>query len=325
MKYIKTFANHLNENMISEKISDVDMEATKELIKNNAFLKLRKPLTDMGFKVDFVTEPMPMYTAKKSGQALVILNKKYVSEPDFVHGEIAMGILENMNEGLAADIIEENKKKAEKVMKVATADQKKVLDDFQAGTEYLFFMYLGKKEITVAQIDHALEVMANTVEGDASQLEDEHLAYAKKKGWWNEEANESRVSQEDIELALDSFPKNDYIINRPANGTYRIVCKNNNEKNILAKLKAANLPVLTTGLVGSKYCIYLLTESAVNKPTVKEVVEKLLAEADTMQPKYSRGANKKNLTTWAEEFLMSNKHITLDEIRLSDFFESYDH
>ncbi len=98
MKHIKTFNRYsVNENLVNEAISDSDLEAVKEVIRNNKFLELREPLTKLGFKVDFMYEPHTMYTAKKSGQTLVIINKKYVEDADFVHGEIAMGF---MNEGV---------------------------------------------------------------------------------------------------------------------------------------------------------------------------------------------------------------------------------
>ena len=77
MHKLKRFDSYLNES-----ISDHDMDAVKELIKNTPFLDLRNGLTQLGFKVDFTTEPLTMYTAKKSGQTLAILNKKYVEDPD---------------------------------------------------------------------------------------------------------------------------------------------------------------------------------------------------------------------------------------------------
>ena len=73
---------------------------------------------------------------------------------------------------------------AEIVNEVATSEQKKVLGDMQTGTEQLFLMYLNKRpEITPKTIDDTLQLMVNSVEGDTSQLEDEHAKYAKKKGW----------------------------------------------------------------------------------------------------------------------------------------------
>ena len=79
--------------------------------------------------------------------------------------------------------LSDNEIKAKQVLAVATKEQKKVFVGMQSGTEYLFLMYLGKEPITKESIDHTLMIMVNSVEGDVSQLEDEHAEYAKKQGW----------------------------------------------------------------------------------------------------------------------------------------------
>jgi len=81
------------------------------------------------------------------------------------------------------DTEKQNELKAEQVKKIATEEQLKVIEDMQAGTEYLFLKNLGNKPITKETIDSTLQVMVNSVEGDVSQLEEEHVAYAKRKGW----------------------------------------------------------------------------------------------------------------------------------------------
>ena len=75
--------------------------------------------------------------------------------------------------------------KAKKVNKIASKPQKKVLADFQEGTEHLFLMY-QTEPITKESIDRTLRLMVNNVEGDTSQLEEEHSRYAKNKGWLKE-------------------------------------------------------------------------------------------------------------------------------------------
>ena len=72
--------------------------------------------------------------------------------------------------------------KAKRVMAVASAAQKTVLDDFQAGTERFFLAWI-QEPINEASIDDTLQIMVNNVEGDTSQLEPEHEKYARKKGW----------------------------------------------------------------------------------------------------------------------------------------------
>jgi len=93
MRKIKLFEEFLNE---GTPLSTSDTDKIKDVIKSNSFMSLRKPLTDAGFKVDFVLEPYAMYTVTKKGSSdkIVIINKKYVDNPEFVHGEIAMGLLE---------------------------------------------------------------------------------------------------------------------------------------------------------------------------------------------------------------------------------------
>lgn len=73
------------------------------------------------------------------------------------------------------------------IIKVATPEQKVVLNDFESGTEYLFFGMMQRPgtKITPETIDDMLVLMVNDVEGDESQLEPEHVKYAKKKGWFD--------------------------------------------------------------------------------------------------------------------------------------------
>lgn len=84
---------------------------------------------------------------------------------------------------MKSEIQKQNEIKAKQVLEVATPEQMKVFKDMQSGTEYLFLMNLRKEPITAESIDHTLQIMVNTVEGDISQLEDEHAEYARKKGW----------------------------------------------------------------------------------------------------------------------------------------------
>jgi hypothetical protein len=97
-----------------------------------------------------------------------------------------MKYLKLFNEGERDQRQRDNEAKSKEVMKVATPEQKKVLDDMQSGTEYFFFlMPLKLGEITPEAIDFQLQVMINSVEGDKSQLEDEHVKYGEKKGWFD--------------------------------------------------------------------------------------------------------------------------------------------
>jgi hypothetical protein len=94
LQHVKMFENFDQEDkpIMSEK----DMSAVKETIKKNSFLSLKDPLVKLGFSVDYVTKPHNMYMIEKSGQRLAILDKKYTSNPDFVHDDIAMSVMENI-------------------------------------------------------------------------------------------------------------------------------------------------------------------------------------------------------------------------------------
>jgi hypothetical protein len=74
------------------------------------------------------------------------------------------------------------KTKADKVNKVATTAQKKVINDMQVGDERLFLMRI-QEPITTTSIDYVLRILVNEVEGDVSQLPNEHEKYARRKGW----------------------------------------------------------------------------------------------------------------------------------------------
>lgn len=86
-------------------ISAQDVDAVKEVIKSNAFMALREPLTKLGFKVSFMTDPFAVYIALKNGSSLAITNKKYVDNPDFVHGEIAMGLNEAVEKSIFTSLL----------------------------------------------------------------------------------------------------------------------------------------------------------------------------------------------------------------------------
>lgn len=83
------------------KAADADLEAIAEVVKNNKFLKLKRPLKDLGLRnVDFNTydPPMPgaMWKMKtKRGKTVAIVNKKHAdpSSGDVVVGEFIVGYM----------------------------------------------------------------------------------------------------------------------------------------------------------------------------------------------------------------------------------------
>jgi hypothetical protein len=74
------------------------------------FMDVGSALKKVRIKSDFQTSMgLPRYTFKLNGKRYGILNKKNVSKPDRVVGDIAFGVMESINEG----------KGVEKVLKMA--------------------------------------------------------------------------------------------------------------------------------------------------------------------------------------------------------------
>jgi len=67
------------------------IEIIGSLVHQHGFLNVRESLEQMGFEVDFVTNPLTMYMLTKDGVKYAMLNKKYAEDPDLVVGEIAIG------------------------------------------------------------------------------------------------------------------------------------------------------------------------------------------------------------------------------------------
>ena len=80
-------ANNLNE------AGDRNVDIIGSLVNQHGFMNVREPLEQMGFTVDFVTEPLPMYNLTKDGVKYAALNKKYVDDPDLVVGDTAIGTM----------------------------------------------------------------------------------------------------------------------------------------------------------------------------------------------------------------------------------------
>jgi len=73
--------------------TDKNTEIIGSLIHAYGFLNARESLEQMGFKVDFVTSPLPMYILEKDGNKYAALNKKYAEDPDLIVGETAIGLM----------------------------------------------------------------------------------------------------------------------------------------------------------------------------------------------------------------------------------------
>jgi len=88
-----------------------ELDTIEKIVKSTKnFMGVGKALKKVGIKSDFQTSMgLPRYTFKLNGKTYGILNKKNVSKPDRVVGDIAFGVMESINEG----------KGVEKVLKMA--------------------------------------------------------------------------------------------------------------------------------------------------------------------------------------------------------------
>ena len=98
---------------IEEAISSKDLEKIKGAVESaSSFMSVGSELKKLGMRYIFATSPMPVYIVQdKSGNRVGIVNKKYATKPDFVVGDIAVGVMENtLKEGLFQDIMKGVKK-----------------------------------------------------------------------------------------------------------------------------------------------------------------------------------------------------------------------
>lgn len=116
LKHVKMFESF---DAINENFSDEEMEKIKEVIKKNSMTTLKKPLEDLGFIVQVNTYDMPMPPMiievrknKNDKKRIVIVNRKYTDDADFVHGEVAMGLMEKqiINEASAEAVGTKNQR-----------------------------------------------------------------------------------------------------------------------------------------------------------------------------------------------------------------------
>jgi hypothetical protein len=89
---------------VSEGVSSAEMDKIKGAVEAaKSFMSVGAELKKLGMKYTFATEPLPIYIIQPTpNNRVAIVNKKYVSKPDFVVGDIAVGVMEgkSVNEGL---------------------------------------------------------------------------------------------------------------------------------------------------------------------------------------------------------------------------------
>jgi hypothetical protein len=93
---------------VNEGVSSTDMDKIKGAVEAaNSFMSVGSELKKLGMKYTFATEPLPIYIIQPTpNNKVAIVNKKYATKPDFVVGDIAVGIMESkssksVNEGRA--------------------------------------------------------------------------------------------------------------------------------------------------------------------------------------------------------------------------------
>jgi hypothetical protein len=93
---------------VTEGVSSTDMDKIKGAVEAaKSFMSVGAELKKLGMKYTFATEPLPIYIIQPTpNNRVAIVNKKYASKPDFVVGDIAVGIMESksptsVNEGRA--------------------------------------------------------------------------------------------------------------------------------------------------------------------------------------------------------------------------------
>jgi hypothetical protein len=95
-KFGTMMANRNNES-VNEGVSSADMDKIKGAVEAaKSFMNVGSELKKLGMKYTFATEPLPIYIIQPTpNNRVAIVNKKYVTKPDFVVGDIAVGIMES--------------------------------------------------------------------------------------------------------------------------------------------------------------------------------------------------------------------------------------
>ncbi len=93
-----TIATRIRSKMesVTEGVSSADMDKIKGAVEAaKSFMNVGSELKKLGMKYTFATEPLPIYIIQPTpNNKVAIVNKKYVSKPDFVVGDIAVGVME---------------------------------------------------------------------------------------------------------------------------------------------------------------------------------------------------------------------------------------
>jgi hypothetical protein len=94
----KQVPNCVPEGKVNEGVSPKDMDKIKSAVEAaSSFMNVGAQLKAAGLRYIFATEPMAIYIVNPTPNTKVaIINKRYASKPDFVVGDIAVGIMEGI-------------------------------------------------------------------------------------------------------------------------------------------------------------------------------------------------------------------------------------
>jgi len=112
VKKLRKMSGSLEYKLVKESVNESkELDTIEKIVKSaKNFMDVGSALKKVRIKSDFQTSMgLPRYTFKLNGKRYGILNKKNVSKPDRVVGDIAFGVMESINEG----------KGVEKVLKMA--------------------------------------------------------------------------------------------------------------------------------------------------------------------------------------------------------------
>ena len=97
---IKSFINMVKSGKLGESVNEgvspADMDKIKGAVEAaSSFMSVGSELKKLGMKYTFATEPLPIYIIQPTpNNKVAFVNKKYATKPDFVVGDIAVGIME---------------------------------------------------------------------------------------------------------------------------------------------------------------------------------------------------------------------------------------
>lgn len=165
MKYVKLF-EEFSKDLNEGRVTDLNSDDIKGIASSSSFMNIGKELRKKNVSFDFITSPMPVYMIKmKDGKTFALVNKKYADDAEWVEGDIAGGVMENLEE--LTEFINENsgyKFKVETVdgeKRVAVYKDGKFIEDVDVHSQ---FSVKDAKEFLKNKYMESLNESAGTVD-----------------------------------------------------------------------------------------------------------------------------------------------------------------